>query len=109
MIIQGSHAPCSIPYHTFFPYRMLIGKLMDPLNKRYVRTHSSPSEDGSCFTAFSLSCILIGEIGITTLGLDDTDFISIIITGHDIAENQLLNSKFGTKSLTICGIKHCIL
>lgn len=52
---------------------------------------------------------LIGEIGITTLGLDDTDFISIIITGHDIAENQLLNSKFGTKSLTIGGIKHCIL
>lgn len=41
MIIQGSHAPCSIPYHTFFPYRMLIGKLMDPLNKQYVRTHSS--------------------------------------------------------------------
>lgn len=109
MIIQGSHAPCSIPYHTFFPYRMLIGKLMDSLNKRYVRTHSSPSEDGSCFTAFSLSCILIGEIGIITLGLDDTDFISIIITGHNIAENQLLNSKYATKSLPLGDIKHCIL
>ena len=31
MIIQGSHAPCPIPYHTFFPNRMLISKLMHPL------------------------------------------------------------------------------
>ena len=30
MIIQGSHAPCPISYHFFFPNRMLISKLMHP-------------------------------------------------------------------------------
>ena len=39
MIIQGSHAPCPIPYHTFFPNRMLIGKLMYPL--RLSKTYPS--------------------------------------------------------------------
>ena len=44
MIIQGSHAPCSIPYHTFFPNRMLIGKLMYPLrlSKTYPQKSLSP-------------------------------------------------------------------
>ena len=44
MIIQGSHAPCPIPYHTFFPNRMLIGKLMYPLrlSKTYPQKSLSP-------------------------------------------------------------------
>ena len=44
MIIQGSLAPCSIPYHTFFPNRMLIGKLMYPLrlSKTYPQKSLSP-------------------------------------------------------------------
>ena len=44
MIIQGSHAPCPIPYHTFFPNRMLIGKLMYPLrlSKTYPQKFLSP-------------------------------------------------------------------
>ena len=49
MIIQGSHAPCSIPYHTFFPNRMLIGKLMYPL--RLSKTYPSflNLKEGSTF------------------------------------------------------------
>ena len=49
MIIQGSHAPCSIPYHFFFPNRMLIGKLMFPL--RLSKTYPSflNLKEGSTF------------------------------------------------------------
>ena len=49
MIIQGSHAPCPIPYHTFFPNRMLIGKLMYPL--RLSKTYPSflNLKEGSTF------------------------------------------------------------
>ena len=49
MIIQGSHAPCPIHYHTFFPNRMLIGKLMYPL--RLSKTYPSflNLKEGSTF------------------------------------------------------------
>ena len=49
MIIQGSHTPCPIPYHTFFPNRMLIGKLMYPL--RLSKTYPSflNLKEGSTF------------------------------------------------------------
>ena len=54
MIIQGSHAPCSIPYHTFFQYRMLIGKLMDPLRLSKTCPSFLNLKEGSTFLTMPL-------------------------------------------------------
>ena len=49
MIIQGSLAPCSIPFHTFFPNRILIGKLMYPLRLSKTYPFFLNLKEGSTF------------------------------------------------------------